>query len=147
MQNTEAEQLFSRGLRAIEAGDMLVALVSFEQLVQLDDKPVYSSYLAFCIARERGQIKRGTALCEEAIEKEPENSLHYLNLGRIQLMASLKEEAVKTFRKGLSREPNKQILREIRKIEPRRQPVVSFLSRKNPLNKYLGITMKRLGMR
>ena len=147
MQNPDVEQLFYKGLKAIEDRDMLAALVIFEQLAQLDNKPVYSSYLAFCIARERGQVKKGIVLCEEAIEQDPENSAHYLNLGKILLMASRKAGAIETFRIGLSHEHNQQIVQEIHKLEPRKPPSVVFLSRNNTLNKYLGIIQKLIGLR
>ncbi|KAF0215238.1 MAG: hypothetical protein FD174_4177 [Geobacteraceae bacterium] len=147
MANPEAEQLFAKGLRSIAEGSTLAALVNFERALQLEISPVYCSHLAFCIAKERGQVKKGITLCLEAIEKEPENSLHYLNLGKIQLIAGCKADAIETFRQGLSHEPNQQILDELFKLEPRNPPVISFLHRDNPLNKYLGKILKRLGLR
>lgn len=147
MANPEAEQLFTKGLKAIAEGSTLAALVNFERAVQLENVPVYSSYLAFCIAKERGQVKKGIALCLESIEKDPENSVHYLNLGKIQLIAGRKADAIEHFRTGLSHETNQQIVDELHKLEPRNPPVISFLHRDNPLNKYLGIILKRLGLR
>jgi tetratricopeptide (TPR) repeat protein len=147
MVNSEAEQLFAKGLRAIAEGSTLAALVNFERAAQLESNPVYRSYLAFCIAKERGQVQKGVALCQEAIEVEPENSTHYLNLGKIQLLAGRKDDAIETFRKGLGHEQNQQILDEVHKLEPRNPPVISFLHRDNPINKYLGKILKRLGLR
>lgn len=147
MTNSEAEQLFAKGVKAMAEGSTLAALVNFERATQLENSPLYCSHLAFCIAKERGQVKKGIVLCQEAIAQDPENSRHYLNLGKIQLLVGHKDDAIETFRSGLSHEPNQQIVDELLKLEPRNPPVLSFLHRDNPLNKYLGITLKRLGIR
>ncbi len=126
---------------------MLAALSNFEQAAQLEDSPRHCSYLAYSIARERGQLKRGITLCREAIAQEPDTSDHYLNLGRIQLLAGLKAEAIETFREGMRHQTNQKIVRELQKMEPRKPPVIAFLHRDNPLNKYLGIILARLGLR
>ena len=147
MTNPEAAQLLSKGICALTEGNALEALVNFERAVQLESNPLGNSYLAYCIAKERGQVRKGILLCQEAIAQDPNNSIHYLNLGRIQLRAGWKDDALETFRKGLGREPNQQILEDLQKLEPRKPPVIPFLDRNNLLNKYLGIIMTRLGLR
>ncbi|MBI3592940.1 MAG: hypothetical protein HY099_05615, partial [Nitrospirae bacterium] len=80
MQHTSAEEFFAKGLDALVHGKTLPALACFEKALQIEDNPAYYSCLAFCIAKERGQVRKAISLCEEAIQKEPENSIHYLNL-------------------------------------------------------------------
>ncbi len=147
MSLSEAEQLFAKGLRAIKDQNTISALVHLERATQLDENLLYATYLAYCLARERGQVRKGIALCREAIEKEPGNSAFYLNLGRILLLDGDKTEALATFRQGLACEPNQEILDELQMLGPRKPPVVPFLSRNNPINKYLGIVLRRLGLR
>lgn len=86
MSSTEPEKLFARGLAAFKSNDTLSALVLFEKACQLDYNPGFVSYLAFCLAKERGQYKKAIALCKESVEKEPANQAHYLNLGRIHVL-------------------------------------------------------------
>lgn len=146
-QITEAEEFFTRGLNELAVGHGLSALVYFEKAVQIKEVPVYVSYLALCIAKERGQIRKAISLCEEAIKREPENPIHYLNLGKIYLYTVDKETAINTFRAGLRYETNQQIIEELNKLQTRRPPVIPFLERNNPFNKYLGIILTRLGLR
>jgi tetratricopeptide (TPR) repeat protein len=141
------EELQKRGIEAVNSGNTLSALILFEKAIQLENSPTNRSYLAFCIARERGQFKKAISLCEEAIREEPENSVHYLNLGRICLLSEQKTEAVRFFREGLNHGENKYIINELIKLGVRKPPLIPYLKRDNPLNKYLGILLSRLGFR
>jgi tetratricopeptide (TPR) repeat protein len=69
----------------------------------------------------------------------------YLNLGRTYLVAKNKKTAIETFRKGLVFDnENKDLLQEMRKLGIRRKPVVRFLARSHPINKYIGMILHRL---
>lgn len=144
---SEAERLFMKGLEALVQDNTLSALSCFEKAINIEDNPIINSYLAFCVAKERGQLTKAISLCEEAIKKEPQNSFHYLNLGRIYLLAHRKEEAITIFREGLAHEANQQIVDELNRLETRKPPVIPFLKRSNPLNKYLGIILTKLKLR
>jgi tetratricopeptide (TPR) repeat protein len=143
----EAEKEFSKGLQSLQGGDSLAALVCFEKASRLKDTPVYFSYLGYCLAKERGQVQKGMLLCREAIEKEPENGIHYLNLGRIHLVAGNKQEAIRLFRNGLAHGPNEDISGMLDSIGTRKPPIIRFLSRDNLVNKYLGKLLGRFGLR
>lgn len=147
MPGTEAENLFKKGVEAINNGDMVSALSFFERIASIDDTPVNRSYLAFCIARERGQFKKAISMCEEAMKEEPENSVHYLNFGRVYMLSGQRNDAMQIFREGLHHEENKDIVAELIKLGMRKSPVIPFFGRENLLNKYLGIVFTRLGLR
>jgi tetratricopeptide (TPR) repeat protein len=144
---SESDELFERGVKAVDMGNWLSALACFEKAVQLENRPVYNSYLAACIAKERGQYNKAVTLCREAIEAEPDNPAHHLNLGRIYLFQGLKNEAMKTFREGLPHDRDERIIRELDRLGTRGRPVIRFLKRNNPLNKYLGIILGKVGLR
>lgn len=145
---SEADNLTAKGIEAINNGDLVSALAIFEKATHLNDSLTNRSYLAFCMAKERGQLKKATAMCDEALLEESDNPVHYLNRGRIYILAGQKVEAMRLFREGLARdEKNKEIAAEIVNLGMRKPPVLPVLNRKNPLNKYLGIVLTKLGLR
>lgn len=144
---TEAEELYEKGVEAVDMGNWLSALAWFEKAVQMEERPVFHSSLAACIAKERGQYNKAVQLCRDAIEKEPENPVHYLNLGRISLFQGRKEEAMKIFREGLGHGLERRIIWELEKLGTRKKPVIPFLHRDSPVNKYLGIFLKKIRIR
>jgi len=147
MPETEAEKFFTSGIKALAEGHTLAALTLFEKAVQREEKPAYCSYLALCLAKERGQFQLAVTLCEKAKAREPQNTVHYLNLGRIYLYAGKKDDAIHTFREGLSREKDQEIIHELNKLGIRKPPALSFLKRSNPINRFLGIALKKLRLR
>jgi tetratricopeptide (TPR) repeat protein len=147
MSNAEAERLFIKGLEVFDQDNTLSALSCFEKALDIEDSPIISSYFAFCIAKERGQISKAISLCKDAIEKEPKNSVHYLNLGRVYLLSDKREDAIKIFTEGLNCESNQKIIDELNRLGTRILPVISFLKRSSPLNKYLAIILKKLRIR
>ncbi|HEY6873128.1 MAG TPA: tetratricopeptide repeat protein [Geobacteraceae bacterium] len=147
MIDAEAEKEFLRGLKLFREGNSLAALTFFERASVLRGKPSYFSCLGFCIAKERGQVRKGLHLCREALEQEPDNTVHYLNLGRIHLVAGNKQEAIRVFREGLAHGANQEIADLLNEIGTRKQPVIPSLGRNHPVNKYLGIILSRLGLR
>ena len=147
MSVTENEELFEKGVAAAENGNWLAALACFEKFVHSGGKPASLSYFGVCIARERGQYNKAEALCREAIDKDRDNPVHYLNLGRVYLIQGRKTEAIPIFREGLSHGFEKRIIDELNKLGTRKKPVIPFLSRDNPINKYLGILITTLRLR
>jgi tetratricopeptide (TPR) repeat protein len=147
MTATEAEQEFAKGMAAFRKGNSPAALAHFEKAAQLGAAPLHLSYLGYCIARERGQMKKGIALCQDALAQEPDHAEHFLNLGRIHLMAGNKLEAIRIFREGLANGSNREIIAELDALGARKPPVIRMLRRDNPINKYLGIILHRLGLR
>ncbi|MCC6346230.1 MAG: tetratricopeptide repeat protein [Nitrospirales bacterium] len=147
MSNQEADRLFAKGLNALNQGRILSALSCFEKAINLEPTPLTASYFAFCIAKERGQRRKAVSLCEEAIRQDSGNSAHYLNLGRILLLNGNKEGAVKVFRAGLGYENNATIVAELDRLVTRKPLVLPFLKRGNPINKYVGFVLAKLGIR
>ncbi len=147
MQTIVAEELFKKGLEALAQGRMLPALASFEKALELEDNPAFYSYLALCIAKERGQVKKAISLCEEALKKDADNTSHYLNLGKILLNAGNQDDAIRVFRGGLKHGTDPRIIDELHRLGTRKPPVMTFLNRNNPINKYLGFIFKILKLR
>jgi len=123
-------------------------------LKQYPDEPVLLSYYGCLEAIINKNYEYAIDTCLRAIKKLDERlpfsreffaSVFYLNLGRAYLASGNKTDAVKAFRKGLSFDKdNKDILWELMKLGSRRRPVVPYLKRTNPINKYIGRLLHKL---
>jgi Flp pilus assembly protein TadD len=147
MSGQDFRQLVKKGITAADQGNTLDALLHFETAARLGSTPTLSSYLGYCMARERHEFKEAIRLCREALTKEPEKAIHYLNLGRVFLVAGEKRLALNAFNQGLKRERHRLILEELKRLGIRKRPVVAPLSRSHPVNKYLGMAFTRLRVR
>jgi hypothetical protein len=100
---------------------------------------VFFSTLGYGIARYQQRTEEGLKLCRHAVKLqfyEPEN---YLLLARTALLCENKAEAVKAVRGGLKVDANNAQLQALStELGIRQLPVLSFLSRSNPLNQLLG---------
>jgi Tfp pilus assembly protein PilF len=99
MQETEAEKLFTSGLNALAQGNTLTALTLFEKAVQRDrDMPI--SATSPLIA------KAGTISAHDfALRKAKQGSRNPpLSQFKICLYAGKTDDAIRTFREGLSHE-------------------------------------------
>lgn len=147
MSYQQAQEVFVKGLKAFSNGHEYLALVCFEQAADLEKTPLYRSYLGFCLAKVRREYSRAIALCREALEQEPSNPVHYVNLGRCYELSGQRSKALETFRQGMKFQRNDEVRRELERLGVRAKPVFPFLKRGNPLNKYCGLLLARLGMR
>jgi tetratricopeptide (TPR) repeat protein len=138
MFNIKAEELYKTGMEALKSGNTGAALEFLENAVEVERNPLYCSSLALCLAKEKRNFKEAVSLCKEAIKKDPKNSIHFLNLGKIHILANQKKDALRILNMGLRYEENKEIITELQGFGRRRPPVIPFLERSNPLNKYLG---------
>ncbi len=147
MEQPRAEELFHKGLHALESDHIYIALACFEQAASIERTPLHCSYLAYCLAKGRSQFPDAISLCREALKAEPDNALHYLHLGRIYIAAGRRKRAIGALRRGLGCGDNAVILRELASLGERKKPVFRTLPRSHPVNKYLGIVLKRIGLR
>jgi len=117
-------------------------------LEQYPDEPILLSYCGYLEALVQKNYTNGINTCLKAREivldkavsgREFFNPVLYLNLGRVYLAAGNKEEAFESFRTGLIfGNENEELLSELGDLGIRRKPIVSFLPRSNPINKYIG---------
>lgn len=142
-----AQKEFERAQQELDSSNILAALACLERALGIWDDPLWHSRLGFCIAKQRGHFTRAFELCRAAIEHDPDNPLHYLYLGKIYLIAGNKQEALQTFRQGMTLGGSPQLEQILAVIGTRKPPVISFLSRDNLLNKFFGIIFARLGLR
>ena len=122
-----------------------------EALEHHPDDPFILSYHGCLEAVANKNYTQGIDTCLMALESLKEGvqfgqevfyPVFYLNLGRAYLAAGKKEKALGAFHRGIQIDrEDKDLIWEIRKLGTRRKPVVSFLGRANPINKYIGILL------
>jgi predicted Zn-dependent protease len=143
----EGEKLFKRALEALRAGQTPSALALLERALNESDNPSWHSYLGYCIAKERGQVKKGTELCLASLAQEPEIPEHYLNLAKVHVIAKQKADALRVLRQGMAAGGSEEIALLLSQLGVRKPPVLRFLARDHILNKWLGILLSRIGLR
>ena len=142
-----AEKEFALGIAALVIEDTLTALIHLERALKLDDHPGWYSCLGYCIARERGQNRKGLEFCLRSLAAEPDHPAHYYYLGRVHLLSGDKMEALRVLREGMANGGSPEIVRLLDTLGSRSPLAFPSLSRTNPLNRYLGLLLKRLGLR
>ncbi len=122
------------------AGDFEGAMEIYKNGDIVADFPEAISFYALSISSLYYNHKKAMALCINALKRDIKNPVIYRNLGKIFLKVGEKARAYKAFDKGLELSDNtdNECLMEIKDMGVRRAPVLSFLSRKNPLNRALG---------
>lgn len=111
---------------------------------QHSDSPEMLSLTGYLMATESGQIREGIELCLKAIGSNPSIVDHYLHLGRIYLFADKKENAIKTFRKGLKIRKDARLIEELNKLGTRQPPLISALPRNHVVNRVAGKILRSL---
>ena len=147
MTSEEFHNLVKRGTAEAEQGNTLDALFHLESAAHSGSTPRLTSYLGYCLAKERREFKRAADLCLEALKQEPAQAVHYLNLGRVYLVAGQKAAAIRALQKGVKFGKSRSIIEELKMLGIRKPPVVASLPRDHPVNKYLGLLLKWLGAR
>lgn len=137
----EAKKMMEDGLALLKEGANVDAVFHFEKLIQEHGKhaSVLSS-LGLATARAGGDMKDAEKYCIEALRRQKFVTIYYQNLADVYIIGEKKADAVKVLRRGLSVDRNnKEILRQLRELGVRKKRPVSFLSRSNPINRYLGL--------
>ncbi len=147
MNEKNPQSPLEKAIQEAEQGHSLLALMHLEKVPKEGRNPLHTSYLGYCLAKERGQFRQGLALCKKSIQKAPHNPVFFLNFGRVCLAAGHKHHAIKAFRQSLKIGFTPQAVDELQKLGVRKGPVIPSLPREYFLNRYLGLFFKRLGLR
>ncbi len=139
----------------LKQGKGKAAMASLRDAIEkFPTNPFLMSYYGCLLAVVENKPTEGIRVCREALQRlrssmpfgsEFYYPIFYLNLGRAYLRDGNRKEAIAAFAAGLEADPeNNDILWEMRKLGNRRKPVVSFLGRNNPINKYIGILLSKV---
>lgn len=135
------EVVLERGLAACRRGDWDRGLADLGRLADLQTElpAVFYSYLGYGVALREKRIRDGIRLCQHAVKLEFYQPENYLNLARTYLLADNRRKAFEAVSKGLQMDRGNRELRGLlQQMGARRRPVIPFLSRDNPVNRFLG---------
>lgn len=145
--SADPEALFRFGLQLFER-DQRSSEAAFALERAYRAKPSnarYASYYGLSLALSSNRLKDAEALCMHAVKLDAYHSELFHNLGRVRVMLRDRKGALAAFKQGLSLDRNDaKIHKALTKMGTRRPPVLGFLSRQHPLNKYLGLLLARL---
>ncbi len=143
----ESRQLYLRGISWWNKKRFDNALACFIQAYELaPDNPLVASYLGLARIKMKA-VEEGIELCRQAVRVQPFNEALVFNLGHAYLMSGNRSEARKTFLLGAKGcDDTQRFLKSLKEMGVRRKPVISFLARDNPLNRWLGKLTYRPGI-
>ncbi|MBE0425585.1 MAG: DUF4388 domain-containing protein [Nitrospirae bacterium] len=103
----DAEDHFKRGIEEFKDGNFREAVDSLKWATKLQpDNAKYWSYLSLALTKTPNGLKDAGKALSEAIEIEPDNAGHYVNLGMIYIRAGMKKMAHDQFENALKLDPD-----------------------------------------
>jgi predicted Zn-dependent protease len=146
MSESEALKAFKEGLKALRRSYSRAALEHMKKAVKLDkENPFYLSYLGLALALTDQNWAEAEDLCYMAVRMKRNQPELYLNLAEVYLRAGRREDAIWILNNGLQfTKQDRRLATALTKLGVRGEPVLSFLDRKNFLNRQLGRLRRRL---
>jgi tetratricopeptide (TPR) repeat protein len=142
---------FRDGVKLLKAGYSQKALVCFRHAFESEKhNPFYLSFLGLAIARAERKWDQASEYCEIAVQFRRNELQFHLNLAEVYAAAGRRSKAIDTLEAAIELFGNDVRLKRARsRVEKRRAPVLTFLSRGNFFNRKLGKlrhrALKRLG--
>lgn len=140
----ELQRHVEEGLRLCREGEwrkgMPVLATVIEQKGPYDKIPgVVYSFLGYGVAKYNNKINEGLRLCEHAVKIQFYEADNHWNLARVNVLAKHRRNAVQAINGGLKLDSDHEGLLDLKQeVGLRRNPVLGFLERDNPLNVFLG---------
>ena len=134
-------QNMRQGIDAARKGNYLAGLTLLGNFYgeRINIEPAGLSWYGLCVAMINKNYKQAVECCTVALEGQPKNADHYLNLAKIYLQSGNRKKAVETADRGLGAKPSDPALIALREqLGVRARPAVPFLRRGNPLNVAIG---------
>jgi hypothetical protein len=137
--NLSAEEHFRRGKELLDEREGQ-AFEHFRTAHTLDaGNPRYRSFYGLGLALVERRFSEAVELCRSAAKEEFFNPDLYHNLSRVHLAFGFKAEGIRYLRRGLMIDPSHGgMLEDLGRLGLRRLPVLRFLPRRHPLNRWLG---------
>jgi Flp pilus assembly protein TadD len=141
----ESQELFRRAEACIVRGNFDKSAELLAEALKISpDNPFYLSYYGLSVGM-LGELGDAEKLCRKAASMNPVSPIILVNLGRILLEEGSRKEARDLFSRAYEVDnTNSAAALELSGMGVRRQPVIPFLARANPINFLLGKIRHRL---
>ena len=128
------------GLARFAALDLLGAHAAFERAHRAAPRdPRAMSWYGVTLVLVERNITLGISLCDQALRVSPTEPEYLLNSARVHLALHQRQRAARAITRGLDAWPDHPELQAAQlALGTRQAPVISILSRNNPLNRLLG---------
>ncbi len=101
--------------------------------------PAVQSAYALALALAKHELAHALRLAREAVQQDPYNPDLYYHLAEIYLANGSKRQAIRSLRRVLVLDPEHPLTRKrLTSLGERCQPVLRFLKRERPINRFLG---------
>lgn len=146
MTEEEYNKAISEGIRLLKEGHNIDAIFIFEEIIEKMGRNGHAySLLGLSMARAKVEIKKAEKYCIEAIRMHPTRAIYYNNLAELYMAAKKRDKAIMVLERGVKMCKNRRpILDKWQMMGKRKSPPLSFLSRSNPVNKYLGLLREKI---
>jgi tetratricopeptide (TPR) repeat protein len=123
-----------------------------QAIIDYPEDPLIMSYYGCLQAVVDKRYRTGVETCRKSFGlvtsdmegKQAMAAILCLNLGRAYFAAGKRVQALEAFEKGLKYEKgNRELISELQALGKRKKPPLPFLSRSNPLNKYIGLLLHK----
>lgn len=137
----ESREFYIKAEAHIKRNNYGDALKLLEQAIKISpEHPVYLSSMGVCESM-MGDPARGEQMCRMALHLagRKRDPMLYVNLGRVVLERGDRMKAREYFMKAYKMDnTNAPAALELSRMGVRKKPVIPFIGRNHPLNKYLG---------
>ncbi len=135
-----AEEHYRRGCELLAQERTGEAFEYFRTAHNLDASNArYRSHYGLSLALVERRFNEGLELCRSAAKEEFFNPDLYHNLARVHLAFGFKAEALRYLRRGLMIDASHSgMLDDLGGLGVRRLPILRFLPRRHPFNRWLG---------
>jgi hypothetical protein len=144
LDSAKLKELAEKGIELCQKNRWKDGLPYLAQVAEADHADdtlpdTFYSYLGHGISIVENRLKEGLLLCEHSVKinfLSPEN---FANLAAVHLLSKNRIKALKAIEKGLALDADHPaLIKQMHTMGWRRPPVIGFLTRDNPLNKFLG---------
>ena len=135
-----ARVAWDEGCAAYGARDLPGAHAAFERAHRRDPRnPTYMSWYGLTLVLVERNSNLGVSLVDQALRAAGPSPELLLNSARVHLALNQRERAVRAIARGLELWPeDPRLIFAQTVMGTRREPVIAFLGRGNPLNRLLG---------
>ena len=146
MDSLSPESFSRQGHAALKQQDYKSAASYFRKAIDLDRarnkrRPDmrYLSYYGLSLCKAGLSRKVAIEACGSAVARQRHDPVLFLNLGRVYRLAGKPVLAMRAFEGGLGVAPDHPVLkRELGLLDRRGTPVLGFMTRTHPVNRWLG---------